>query len=92
MTKYLLPLCAALLLIPTVASAAPASQAGQTDEDALVSDGLVREYDFEGDDVEGEKLQPGGVNVTGRIAKDHENMITIRGDFVDKMIMLSFDI
>ena len=92
MTKYLLPLCAALLLIPTTASAAPSSSAGLNDEEAKVSDGLVREYVFENDNIEGEVLKPGGTNVGGRVAQDHANMIGIRGEFIPMLIILSNDI
>ncbi|PRP97642.1 hypothetical protein ENSA5_31480 [Enhygromyxa salina] len=97
MNKYLLPLCAALLLLPTAAAAAPSpssSAAGPatTDEGAKVADGPTREYIFEDDSIEGEVLKPGGVHVGGRIAKDHQNMIGVRGEFIPQLIMLSFDI
>ncbi|KIG12395.1 hypothetical protein DB30_01517 [Enhygromyxa salina] len=91
MTKYLLPLCAALLFLPTVALAAPATT---NDEGATVKNvGPDREIIFGIDDeIEGEVLKPGGVDVGGSVAKKHASMIGIRGEFIDKMIFLSFDI
>ena len=91
MTKYLLPLCAALLLLPTAASAAPAAT---TDEGGKVSQGAeTRQIIFDKDDnVDGEVLKPGGVNVGGRIAKIHSSMIGIRGDFINQLVRLSDDI
>lgn len=92
MTKYLLPLCAALLLIPTAASAAPTPTT--TDEGGKVSQtGEIREIVFDKDDnVDGEVLKPGGVNVGGRVAKIHKSMISIRGEFIPELIKLSQDI
>ena len=91
MTKYLLPLCAALFLLPAAASAAPAAT---TDEGGKISQGAdAREIIFDDDDhVDGEVLKPGGVNVGGRIAKIHSSMIGIRGDFISELIRLSDDI
>ena len=83
MTKYLLPLCAALLLLPTVALAAPASN----------DDAPMREIVIEDDDnIEGEVLKPGGVHVGGAAAKRHANMIGIRGEFIPMLIKLSNDV
>jgi hypothetical protein len=91
MKTYLLPLCAALFLLPTVAFAAPA---GTNEEGATVNtDGPVRELIFTLDDeIEGEVLVPGGVHVGGRVAEDHANMIGIRGEFIPELIALSYDI
>jgi hypothetical protein len=93
MTKYVLPLAAALLLLPTAATAAPA-QTGLTDEGGKVQDnGSVREIIFDKDDnIDGEVLSPGGVNVGGRVAKIHKSMIGIRGEFIPQLIQLSNDI
>jgi hypothetical protein len=98
MKSHLLSLCAALLLLPTTALAAPAATTAaatpRNDEGAAVSEQAgVRELIFdETDTVEGETLLPNGVNVTGRIAEDHANMIGIRGQFVSQLIWLSNDI
>jgi predicted ribosome-associated RNA-binding protein Tma20 len=91
MKNYLLPLCAALLLIPSVAFAAPAST---NEEGATVNDdGAVRAIIFGTDDeIEGEVLKPGGVQVGGAIAQVHRSMIGVRGEFIDKLIALSYDI
>ena len=66
--------------------------AGLSDEGAKVAEGLTREYIFENDNIEGEVLKPGGTNVGGQVAKDHANMIGIRGDFIPLLIALSNDI
>ena len=42
--------------------------------------------------VEGEVLLPNGVNVGGRVAEEHANMIGIRGQFTNQLIWLSNDI
>jgi len=91
MTKYLLPLCAALLLLPATASAAPVTT---NDEGARVSDSAeVREIIFDKDDnVDGEVLKPGGANIGGRIAKEHASMIGIRGAFTAQLTRLANDI
>ena len=91
MTKYLLPLCAALLLLPSVAFAAPAEA---NEEGATVNnEGPVRELIFEiGDELQGEVLEPGGTNVGGAVAKKHATMIGIRGEFIPELIALSYDI
>jgi hypothetical protein len=94
MKTHLLTLCAALLLLPTTALAAPAS-APRNDEGAAVSerDGNVRELIFDTEDtVDGEVLLPNGVNVGGNVAKEHASMIGIRGQFINHLIALSNDI
>jgi hypothetical protein len=99
MKSHLLTLCAALILLPTAALAAPAKTATvaatpRNDEGAAVGDQAgVRELIFDKDDtVEGESLLPNGVNVTGRVAEDHANMIGVRGQFISHLIWLSNDI
>lgn len=93
MKTYLLPLCAALFLLPAIASAAPAQT---NDEGASVktdAKSSVREIIFDQEDnVDGEVLKPGGVNVGGQVAKAHANMIGIRGEFIPQLIALSNDI
>jgi hypothetical protein len=94
MKTTLLTLAAALLLLPTTALAAPAS-GPRNDEGAVVSerDGNVRELIFDTEDtVDGEVLLPNGVNVGGQVAKDHANMVGIRGQFINQLIWLSNDI
>lgn len=93
--KSLLPLCAALLLMPTIASAAPAPQHYDPDEGANVtegSDGTRHIEILDGDSIEGEKLQPGGVNVRGMQGKKHASMISIRGEFIPELLKLATDI
>lgn len=95
MKTQLLSLCAALLLLPTTALAAPAADAPRNDEGAEVSEGNggVRELIFGTDEnVDGEVLSPNGANVGGRIAKEHASMIGIRGQFTNQLIWLSNDI
>lgn len=90
MTKYLLPLCAALFLLPATASAAPE----RNEEGARVDrSGPVTTLEFdEGDTVDGETLSPTGTHVGGATAKVHRSMITIRGVFTPELIRLSLDI
>jgi|GEM_PF-4087959 len=103
MKTHLIPLCAALfllpsiLLLPSTAEAAPAE--GDTwidsDEGARVTqrDNGVREVVIEdGDDVTGVALKPGGVKVRGVHADKHASMITIRGAFTTELISLSLEI
>lgn len=90
-------LCAALLLTPALALAAPAN-AGETwvdnDEGALVSeqsDG-TREYIMEDDTVDGENFKPGGTQVRGVQGIRHESMISIRKEFLPHLYELTLDI
>jgi hypothetical protein len=95
MKIHLLSICAALLLLPTTALAAPGEKASRNDEGASVSerDGNVREVIFDtSDTVDGEVLAPNGVQVGGDIAKAHASMIGIRGQFTNQLIWLSNDI
>lgn len=96
MKSHLLTLCAALLLLPTAAFAAPAKKtaAPVNDEGAAIGEqGGVQTLIFGLDEnVEGEVLLPNGVNVGGRIAKEHASMIGIRGQFTNQLIWLSNDI
>jgi hypothetical protein len=91
MKNYLLPVCAVLFLLPSVAFAAPAET---NEEGALVNtNGPTRELIFTDDDnIQGEVLKPGGVQVGGAKAKEHASMIGIRGEFIDKLTALSNDI
>ncbi len=91
MSKFLLPLCAALLLLPAAAFAAPAAS---NDEGARVDDsGEVRELIFDdGDNVDGETLSPTGAHVGGIRHKELESMITIRPHFLPELVRLSADI
>lgn len=90
MKTHLLTLCAALILLPTTALAAPA----RNDEGALVSekDGVRVLIIEDSDTVDGEVLKPDGFQVNSRIAEDHANLIGIRGHFRDYLIRLSNDI
>jgi hypothetical protein len=94
MAKTLLvPLCA-LLLLPALASAAPAERY-DSDEGARITeagDG-TREIVIDDDEaIEGEVLVPGGVQINSRKGKVHRSMITIRGEFIPLLIGLSNDI
>jgi hypothetical protein len=96
MKSHLLTLCAALLLFPTTALAAPAKakSAPQNEEGAAIGEqGGVQTLTFGIDEnVEGEVLLPNGVDIGGRIAKEHASMIGIRGQFTNQLIWLSNDI
>jgi hypothetical protein len=91
--KTQLPLlCAALLLLPSLALAAPSDK--RNDEGASVTDnGITREviFDIE-DNVDGEVLSPNGANVGSHRAKEHASMIGIRGQFLAQLSKLSNDI
>jgi len=94
MTKYLLPLCAALLLLPATAAAAPAET---NDEGARVVEssqaGIDREVIFDvGDTLDGEVLTATGADVSGTRGIEHSNMIHIRGVFTPELIRLANDI
>lgn len=94
MTKPLALTLCALLLAPLTASAAPAERY-DADEGARIRDdgNGTREIIIEDDEsVEGESLMPGGVNVLGRKAGEHRSLISVRGEFIGKLIALSYDI
>jgi hypothetical protein len=91
--KTQLPLlCAALLLLPSLALAAPSEK--RNDEGAIVNNnGEVQELIFDrGDNVDGEVLSPNGANVGSHRAKEHASMIGIRGQFLAQLSKLSNDI
>ncbi|MFV8753406.1 hypothetical protein ACNOYE_22885 [Nannocystaceae bacterium ST9] len=89
----LLPLCA-LLLFPTMASAAPAERY-DSDEGARVREGEdgTRHLIIDDDEmIEGDRLVPGGVQITSRVGTDHRSLISVRGEFIPQLIALSNDI
>jgi hypothetical protein len=99
MTKTLLPLCAALLLLsPATSFAAPAQTDGGgsyvNDEGARVTqNGDVREVVIEdGEAIDGDSLKPGGENLYGARSLVHRSMISLRADFRTQLIRLSADI
>lgn len=95
MTKILLPLCAALLLIPATSFAAPASDGSYVnDEGARVTQkGEVREVIIEdGEEIDGDDLKPTGENLLGARRTGHASMISIRTDFLAQLSRLSADI
>jgi hypothetical protein len=95
MIKVRLPLCAALLLLPATAFAAPAADgSGLNDEGAKVTQvGETRLIEFgEGDSIEGETLRPEGAPVRGSRRGKLESMISIRTEFIPLLIKLSADI
>ncbi len=93
MKTHLLTLCAALILLPTTALAAPTATPRNDEGASMRDDGGVRELIFDTEDtVDGEVLLPNGVNVGGRIAKEHASMIGIRGQFLVQLAALSNDI
>ncbi|NVB42420.1 hypothetical protein G6O69_31645 [Pseudenhygromyxa sp. WMMC2535] len=96
----LLPLCAALLLLPSAALAAPSPDSGSqtwvdSDEGATVTQHAngVREIVIDdGDTIDGETLSPNGAIVRGPLATIHASMITIRPHFMDALSSVSRDI
>ncbi len=89
----LLPLCA-LLLFPAIASAAPA-ETYDSNEGARISEAAdgTREIVIDDDEtVEGELLNPNGVQINSRKFRDHASLISIRGQFIPQLIALSTDI
>lgn len=92
MTQRLLPLCAALLLAPATALAAPVQI---NDEGAEVEqlDDQTRQVTFTDDEtVEGENFRPGGTQIRGAHKIFHKTMFTIRSEFIPELIAMSFDI
>ena len=94
MTKYLLPLCAALFLFPAVASAAPASP-DRNDEGAMVveGEGDAREVIFDRpESVDGETATATGTHVAGHRTHVQGSLIMIRTSFIPELVTLSLDI
>ena len=96
MKMILLPLCAALILLPAIGFAAPGSNDGSyiNDEGATVTQaGEVRSVVIEdGDSIAGEILRAGGTHIPGLAHDRHQSMIDIRGAFTAQLIALSNDI
>lgn len=92
MTKPLLTLCAALLLLPATAFAAPAPSIN--DEGASVSqEGEVRKLVFnEGDEIDGDSLAPTGEQINAGVRIRHASMISIRENFLAQLVSLTADI
>ena len=95
MLKTILPLCAALFLLPMTAAAAPSASDPVNDEGARIisDDGETRELVIDdGESVSGDLLSAGGANITGAKAIQHAGLITIRKTFTDHLLRLSHDI
>ena len=81
------------LFAPARAAAAAPAQTTTDEGGKVTQTGEVREIVFDKDDnVDGEVMKPGGVNVGGRVAKIHKSMISIRGSFIPELVKLSQDI
>ncbi len=52
----------------------------------------VREYDFSGDDIEGELVQPDGDVVDPRNFTIHSELIRIRTDFLNEVVKSAEDL
>jgi hypothetical protein len=94
MSKTLLVSLCALLLLPAVASAAPAERY-DSDEGARITEtaGGTREIVIDDDEqIEGDSLVSGGINILTRKAGDHRSLISVRGEFIPQLIALSNDI
>lgn len=99
MKTALVPLCAALLLLPATAFAQPTTDGEKTwidnDEGATVTqkdDGTRVVVIDDDDEVVGDRLNPEGVQLHGVNAVVHRSMISVRGQFLPELIQLSLDI
>lgn len=79
----------ALVLQP---SAAPLDADASARVDAPTPAGITARYDFDNDNVDGERLSPDGVDVPASHKARFPSMITIRGTFIDHMIHMAADV
>jgi hypothetical protein len=94
MSKTLLVSLCALLLLPAAASAAPAERY-DSEEGARITEteGGTREIVIDDDEeIEGESLVPGGINIRSRVGTLHRSLISVRGEFIPQLVALSNDI
>lgn len=97
MTKTLLPLCAALLLLAPATSFAAPAEGGDSyvnDEGGRVTQkGDTREIVIDdGEAIDGESLKPGGEQLYGARGVIHASMISVRLKFTEQLIALANDI
>jgi RNA polymerase sigma-70 factor (ECF subfamily) len=73
---------------------APAPVSDQDADDAArrPSAGNTTVYWFEGDEVGGEVLAPGGLNVNTRASENFKSMIEIRGHFMPELVTAAMDV
>jgi hypothetical protein len=52
----------------------------------------VKNYDFSGDDIEGEIVKPDGDDLNARKFGDHSSLIRVRQDFIREIVKAAEDI
>lgn len=99
MHKKLRSLLVPLLALSVLAFAAPAFAQGKGKGGGTPGGGdtpskgaKVKNYDFSGDDIEGEIVKPDGEDLNARKFGEHASLIRLRLDFIREIVKAAEDI
>jgi hypothetical protein len=93
MTRKLRILLASALAVAFLGGSAMAQTAAKkASGDKAASGQKVKNYDFSGDDIEGEIIKPDGDDLTARKFADHASLIRVRTDFIREIVKAAEDI
>jgi hypothetical protein len=70
----------------TVSGDAFAQKKGAAKPPATDAGGKVKNYDFSGDNIEGELIKPDGEMVNSRKFAEHTSLIRVRQDFIKEIV------
>jgi len=79
-------LLASILAAAVFALATPTVDAAPKSGKTKASKKKVKEYDFLGDDIDGELIRPEGMAVNTTNMADHKSLIRIRFDFIKEIL------
>ena len=74
------------------ASAADKKKGGEAGGGGADSGQKVKNYDFSGDNIEGELIKPDGEMVNSRKFAEHTSLIRVRQDFIKEIVKSAEDL
>lgn len=91
MSRYLYRSALASILASTVL-AAPAAASSPYGASPVEPDEPARSFDFEGDEIEGERIRPDSIALTARRFGTFDSLIRVRSNFVDRIVLAAEDL
>ncbi len=85
-------LLASIVAFVGLAFAAPNVMAAPKGKAKINKKQKVKEYDFSGDDIDGEQIRPEGENIIGFHNASQSSLIRIRLDFIKEILKSAEDI
>jgi hypothetical protein len=86
MKRALVASVLAFAFIGMTGGSALAQKKGAAKPAAGAADGKVKNYDFSGDNIEGELIKPDGEMVNTRKFAEHTSLIRVRQDFIREIV------